>query len=113
MGKIANMKLREALYEILKTQPEPYTFNEIARKFNNSELISTISFKELKAYQVKNIVNKEQSIFTNFNGYVVLKEDSKWNNLLRTYFSLIDSTRGILNVSEQEFVVTALFFTKD
>lgn len=106
------MKLFEVIISVLKGQKEPLSCNELARKINNSDSITKINLKVVKGFHIKNTVIKHDDIFTIINDYVVLREDKKWHELLKVYFNLIENSRGILNISDQEFVVTALFFYK-
>ncbi|WP_205514675.1 N-6 DNA methylase [Longitalea arenae] len=106
------MKLHEAIEDILLKSGKPLTVRDIVFEINNTGLYKRKDEKKLEANQVRARIRQYSELFQNINGHVFITSDTHWKDLLTSYWHSANTLRGILPVSELQFIIACIFYFK-
>ncbi|MCW3084027.1 MAG: hypothetical protein JWP12_1393 [Bacteroidetes bacterium] len=106
------MKLHETIERILLEAGKPLSVKKIAQQVNKSGWYKRKDEKEVESSQIGARVRQYNNLLQNINGYIFLTSDHYWKDILTSYWSVAGILRGILSISELQFVIACVFYFK-
>lgn len=106
------MTLHEAIEKILLDSGRPLSIKVIADKINETGLYRRKDNKKIDTPQIQARIRQYHNLFDNINNQIFLASDSRWRDILKTYWYLADTLNGRYSISELQFIIAALFYFK-
>lgn len=106
------MTLHEAIEKILFDSGRPLSISLITEKLNETTLYRRKDNKKVDAAQIHTTIRQYRNLFDNINNQIFLASDTQWRAILKAYWYLADTLRGLYSISELQFVIASLFYFK-